>query len=59
MLVFRIIGTIFVGFSCFTAMVKNINIFGGHNSSDDLFVAGTTVWGWLWRAFVIVALWII
>jgi hypothetical protein len=59
MLVFRILGTIFVGLSCLTAMFKNINIFGGRNSSDDWFVAGTTVWGWLWRAFVIVALWVI
>ena len=59
MLVFKILGTIFLGLSCLTAMFKNINIFGGRNSSDDWFVIGTTVWGWLWRAFVIVALWVI
>ena len=59
MLAFRIIGTIAVGISCLTAVIKNINIFSGPHSSSDYMIVGTTLWGWAWRAFVIVALWII
>lgn len=58
MLVFRILGTIFVGISCLTAFIKNVNVFVGHES-DDALIIGTTIYGLLWRAFVIVALWII
>ena len=59
MLVFRILATILVGISCLTAVIKNINIFGGRKSSDDYFVVAAIIYGWLWRAFVIVALWLI
>ena len=55
MLVFRILGTIFVGISCLTAFSKNINIFTDSNK----LVVMSTLYSWLWRALVIVALWII
>lgn len=59
MLVLRIIATIIMGISCLTCAVKNINIFGGRNPSDDYFVVAAIIWGWLWRAFIIVAIWLI
>ena len=55
MLVFRILGTVFTGLSCVSCFFKNINIF----SKSDKSVIVATVYGWLWRALVIVALWII
>lgn len=60
MLVFRIIGTCFVGLSVFTAFLKNCVIF--KDIVDERLVrnvGGWTAYSWLWRAFVIVALWII
>ena len=59
MLVFRVLATIFIGISCLTAIIKNINIFGGDTGTHDVVVIMSTAWGWLWRAFVIVALWLI
>lgn len=61
MLVFRILGTIFVGLSCITTMIKNANCFSqGHDKNIEKMLTWiATVWGWLWRAFVIVALWLI
>lgn len=60
MLVFRILGTVLVGLSCLTAFLKNCTIFKELNE-DKLVrnVCGWTIYGWLWRAFVIVALWVI
>lgn len=55
MLIFRILGTVFVGFSVITCFLKNCNIFA--QSNRDVIIS--TVYGWLWRAFVIVAIWII
>lgn len=60
MLAFRIIATVLMGLSCFTALVKNINIYAKHNTkSEDIAIIISTAYGWLWRAFVIVALWVI
>ena len=58
MLVLRIIATIIMGISCLTCAVKNINIFsyGSHPNRDVIIV---TICGWLWRAFIIVAIWLI
>lgn len=55
-MVFRILATIFIGFSVITSMLKNIVTF-----RDSSY--GTTVsimlWSIAWRAFCIVAVWII
>ena len=60
MLVFRIIATVLLGISCFTALVKNINIYARHNTKqEDIAVIVSTAYGWIWRAFVIVVLWLI
>lgn len=54
MLALKIIATIFVAVSFVTTFIKNQTLFEGENRAITL----TTVWGWLWRAFVIVALWV-
>ena len=59
MLVFRILGTIFIGISCITTFIKNISVYSGKGKYDDACIIATTGYGWLWRAFVIVALWLI
>lgn len=59
MLVFRILATIFMGISCVTALVKNINIYAGRGEHSDVTVIISTIYGWAWRAFVIVAIWLI
>lgn len=58
MLIFRILATIFVGLSCITCFLKNISIFSDwkHPYRETILF---TNYGWLWRAFVIVAIWII
>lgn len=58
MLVFRIIATILMGISCITAACKNISIFGQtpHPTRDVIIAINIS---WLWRAFVIVAIWLI
>ena len=58
MLVFRILGTVFVGISILTMLFKN----AGLATDDDLNIklfSLWSVWGLAWRAFVIVALWMI
>ena len=62
MLVFRILGTCCVGLSIFTAFFKNCVIFKDIVDNDSRLVrnvGGWTAYSWLWRAFVIVVLWII
>lgn len=61
MLVIRIIGTVIVGLSCFTAFIKNCAIFKHCETDKEIVLKtyGWTIYGWLWRAFIIVALWII
>lgn len=61
MLALRIIATVLLALSCSTCFFKNINVFDSHDtrSSYDKYVIIATLWGWLWRAFVIVAVWLI
>ena len=60
MIVFRILATIFVAISCITTFIKNVNVFNNAKDNFDFkAIIVTTIWGWLWRAFVIVALWVI
>ena len=58
MLVFRILTTVFISISIFTALLKNIAVI-----NDKEAQVGATVfyclWSVLWRAFVIVAVWVI
>ena len=58
MLVFRIVATVIMGFSCSTCLFKNVNFFKEDIYQDKKIVLWT-LYGWLWRAFVIVALWVI
>lgn len=58
MLVFRIVATVLVGISCSTCLFKNVNFFKEDIYQDKKIVLWT-LYGWLWRAFVIVALWVI
>lgn len=55
MLVLKILATIFVAISFITAYTKNQTLFEGENKAILL----TTLWGWLWRTFVIVVIWLI
>lgn len=62
MLVFRILATVFLSISCVMCLIKNINIFSDtkHNDRlDNILVITSTAIGWSWRAFVIVAVWVI
>ena len=60
MLALKIIGTVFIGISCITTFVKNILAFrdGKTETFYTKTIIGATLYGWLWRAFVIVALWV-
>ena len=54
----RIVATVFVGVSCLTALIKNIFIFDRSvYTLKNIFLS--TLYGWLWRAFVLVAIWLI
>lgn len=55
MLALRIIATVFMGLSVISMIMKNFNIWDKNPEA----AAGVTVYGTLWRAFVIVALWLI
>ena len=60
MLWLRIVATVFMGISCMTCLIKNINIYSNTqnpSNNDNIEVAIATIYGWLWRAFVIVAIW--
>ena len=61
MLALRIIGTVFVAFSCITTLLKNCAVFKDISDDSALVrrVGLWTIYGWLWRAFVIVALWLL
>ena len=59
MLVFRILATVFVGISCFTCFIKNVVFFKDDEKYQLAKVSIWTIYGWLWRAFVIVSLWVI
>ena len=55
MLVLRVVATILVAISFITAYMKNNSLFEGEKKA----IAATTLWGWLWRAFIIVVIWVI
>ena len=57
MLVLRIIATVFVGLSFLTTWVKNANVWSNKDENGTRLVV--TLYGGLWRAFVIVAIWVI
>lgn len=61
MLALRIIATVLLGISCSTCLFKNINVFDGRDMHfpTDKYIIVSTLWGWLWRAFVIVVIWLI
>ena len=56
MLALRIIATILMGISCLTAFFKNISIFADEKVR---WVVIPTIYGWLWRAFIIVVVWLL
>lgn len=60
MLALRIIGTVIMAYSVISAFCKNAKLFqiGEHEWNYSGFFS-FTIWGWLWRAFIIVALWVI
>lgn len=62
MLVFRIIATVFVALSMFTSILKNICFFNDleieSNNLAIMFVFAN-LYCVLWRAFVIVAIWLV
>ena len=55
MLALKIIATILVAISFITVFTINETLFEGENKAILL----TALWGWLWRAFVIVVIWLI
>ena len=60
MLWLRIVATVFMGISCATCLMKNINIFTDTqhpNGTANKELAIATIYGWLWRAFIIFAIW--
>ena len=59
MLVFRILATIFVGLSCITTFIKNVSVYHGKGKFEDACIIAATTYGWIWRAFVIVTIWLI
>lgn len=56
MIAMRIISTILLGFSCLAKIVVGIM---NHDSSNDDITALSIIWGLIWRAFAITALWVI
>lgn len=61
MLALKIVATVLLGLSCITTFIKNINIFEDSNEKgfNTKAIVLFTLWGWLWRAFCIVAIWLI
>lgn len=59
MLALRILSTVFVSLSCITTLIKNISIYAGKGKYSDACIIATTIYGWLWRALVIVSIWVI
>ena len=57
-LLFKIIASFFVGLSCLSALIKNINIFAEvEKNKGDFGVFASTIYGWAWRGFVIFVIW--
>lgn len=58
MLVLKILVTLFVSFSCFTGVIKNIGLFANTPHEIRNFTI-YTICEWLWKAFVIVTIWLV
>ena len=58
MLVFRILATAFLGISCVMTLPNKVSIYKDTPHSDRN-IALSTIISLLWRAFVIVAVWVI
>lgn len=58
MLVLKILATIFVSISVITGISKNINLCENEGASTASFIV-VSLYSILWRALVIVALWVI
>lgn len=60
MLALKIIATIFVVISFTTSFTKNVNIFEDRQEKNfnTKAIIISTIYGWLWRTLVIVALWV-
>ena len=60
-MVFRILGTIFMSLSFLSMAIKNASVASSteDNPTGVTTFIGLSTWGILWRAFIIVALWLI
>jgi len=60
-MVFRILGTIFMGLSFISMAIKNASVASSteDNPTSVTTFIGLSTWGILWRTFIIVALWLI
>ena len=64
-LFFKIASTVFLSLSAVMCFIMNINVFGDNHKGfgvsfyDDMWIMIPTLIGWLWRAFVIVTLWVV
>ena len=57
MLALKIIATVFLGLSCVTSVIKNAALFANKDNEIQNFSIWS-LYGLLWRAFIIVALWV-
>lgn len=57
MLALKIISTVFLGLSVFTSVGKNLCMFERDETGKDFLL--WTLYSWLWRALVIVTIWVI
>ena len=60
-MIFRILGTILVSLSFLSMAIKNASVAASteDNSTGVITFISLSTWGILWRAFIIVALWLI
>lgn len=58
MLVLKIISTVFVGISCITTVLKNLIIVHDNEVNTVGFILAT-LYSLLWRALVIVTIWVV
>lgn len=60
MLALKMIATLFVVISFITCFTKNVNIFEDKNEKgfNTKAIVVATLYGWVWRTLVIVALWV-
>lgn len=57
-LALKIIATVFLGLSCITCFFKNLSIFSREGTKkEDLAIILTTIYGLIWRIFIIIIIW--